>query len=169
MKKGFKFVIENILPTVTSIGQILAAVLAYWQPVSSTVRNSGWIILWISGIFGMLPIFTFRKWGGVQKGSSYVKTNVLVDKGIYSIVRHPQYLAGILISIGLVLIAPGRLNIALGAINMVQYCAGSIDEEKSLIDQFGNAYVAYKKRVPRFNVILGVFRRIKDLFFNSKF
>ena len=39
---------------------------------------------------GLLPIITFRRKGGVAKGESYIKTTVLVDTGIYAIVRHPQ-------------------------------------------------------------------------------
>jgi protein-S-isoprenylcysteine O-methyltransferase Ste14 len=44
-------------------------------------------------VFGALPIFEFRKKGGVRKGQSYVRTTKLVDSGIYSVVRHPQYVA----------------------------------------------------------------------------
>jgi len=40
-------------------------------------------------IFGVLPVFEFRKKGGVKKGKSYIHTTKLVDTGIYSIVRHP--------------------------------------------------------------------------------
>ena len=43
-------------------------------------------------IFGMLPVFEFRKKGRVKKGKSYIHTTKLVDTGIYSIVRHPQYI-----------------------------------------------------------------------------
>jgi protein-S-isoprenylcysteine O-methyltransferase Ste14 len=42
-------------------------------------------------IFGMLPVLEFRKKGGVSKGQSYIHTTRLVDTGIYSVVRHPQY------------------------------------------------------------------------------
>ena len=42
-------------------------------------------------IFGMYPIIEFRKKGSVEKGKSYIQTTTLVDTGIYSIVRHPQF------------------------------------------------------------------------------
>ena len=44
----------------------------------------------------MLAIFEFRKKGGVKKGKSYIHTTKLVDTGIYSIIRHPQYVTFIL-------------------------------------------------------------------------
>ena len=160
MKKKFEFVFEHILLTLTSVGQILAAALTYKSPVDSALRNSGWIILWIAGIFGMLPIITFKRLGKVEKGKSYVHTNQLVDKGIYSIVRHPQYLAGILISIGLYLIAPGWINLILGLANIVQYYTGTKGEEERLIAKFGQEYIEYQQRVPGLNPVWGLIKRI---------
>jgi protein-S-isoprenylcysteine O-methyltransferase Ste14 len=161
MKKEFKVGFEHILLTATSLGQILCAILMYRQPVDSLVRNIGWVNLWISGILGWLPIFTFKKYGGVNKGDSYVHTQQLVDKGIYSIVRHPQYLAGIFLSIGLFLIAPYWVSLVLGVMNIVQYVHGAIDEEKGLLEKFGQQYKNYQQEVPRFNLLWGVVKRIQ--------
>ncbi len=47
-------------------------------------------------VFGWLPVIEFRKRGGVKRGKSYINTTQLVDTGIYSIVRHPQYVTFIL-------------------------------------------------------------------------
>lgn len=160
MNKEFKIVFEHILLTVTSVGQILAAVFTYHLPVSSALRNSGWVLLWISGVFGMLPIFTFKKLGQVKKGQSYVHTNQLVDQGVYSVVRHPQYFAGVLISIGLVLIAPGWINLMLATMNIIQYYVGTFEEEKYLVAKFGQQYIEYQKKVPRINPIWGIIKRL---------
>ncbi|HEY59817.1 MAG TPA: isoprenylcysteine carboxylmethyltransferase family protein [Anaerolineae bacterium] len=160
MKKEFKFGFDHILLTLTSVGQILAAAFTYQSPILSSLRNSGWILLWIAGIFGMLPIFTFKRLGKVQKGKSYVHTNQLVDKGIYSIVRHPQYFAGVLIGIALYLISPSLINLVLGIVNIVQYYNGTFEEEERLIDKFGQQYIEYQKKVPRLNPIRGIIQRI---------
>ena len=162
MKKEFKFKLDHIFLAFTSVGQILAAVFTYEFPVSSSLRNSGWILLWIAGIFGMLPIFTFKRLGKVKKGKSYKHTNQLVETGIYSITRHPQYFAGILISIGLYLIAPVWINLILGIVNIIQYYTGTFEEEEKLIARFGQPYIAYQKKVPRFNPIWGIIKRISS-------
>ena len=151
---------KRIILGLTTIGQILAVVLTYQTPVNSTLRNSGWIVLWIAGIFGTLPILTFRRLGKVERGRSYIHTNQLVDTGIYSIIRHPQYLSGMLISAGLCLIAPGWIPIGLGIANIVQYYLVAVNEEKRLIAKFGEEYIAYKKRVPGFNPVWGAIQRI---------
>ena len=160
MQGKWKFAFEHILLTVTSIGQILIAVFTYHRPVDPIIRNGGWIILWIAGIFGVLPILTMKKYGSVEKGKSYIHTNVLIDQGVFSLVRHPQYLAGILISIGLLLIAPGWVNLFFGVVNIMQYYKGSFEEEKGLVEQFGQAYIDYQRKVPRYNFLWGAIKKI---------
>ncbi len=58
-----------------------------------------YIVGWVVWVFGMVlvmaPIIMFPRRGGVEKGKSFVHTTRLVDTGIYSVVRHPQYLGGI--------------------------------------------------------------------------
>lgn len=159
MANQWKHKLEHVFLSVTSIGQILITIIFYGNPTNDLIRNLGWVCLWISAIFGWLPIFTFKKYGGVQEKDSYVHTNLLVDRGVYSIVRHPQYLAGILISTGLVLITPSWISGVLGILNTWQYASGAIQEEKDLLAQFGNTYAEYQKRVPRFNFFLGLMRK----------
>jgi protein-S-isoprenylcysteine O-methyltransferase Ste14 len=79
-------------------------------------------VIWVlSAVFGVLPIYTFRKKGGVVKGQSYMKTTELVDTGVYSIVRHPQYLAGLLLIIALMLVTQHWLSIIAGIIAFVAF------------------------------------------------
>ena len=44
--------------TIAAVGQIVLSFVLYNENGSATVSNIGWIILWISAIFGWLPIFT---------------------------------------------------------------------------------------------------------------
>ena len=74
----------------------------------------GWLIWAVSVIFGFLPIIVLKKMGGVEKGKSFVHTQKLVTSNIYSIVRHPQYTAGILLSLALILISQNWLIIIIG-------------------------------------------------------
>jgi protein-S-isoprenylcysteine O-methyltransferase Ste14 len=53
---------------------------------------AGWSLLVFSIILILLAGYEFKKYGGAPEGESVVQTTVLVDSGIYSIVRHPQYL-----------------------------------------------------------------------------
>ena len=118
-------------------------------------------LLWIfSAFLGWLPIYIFRKKGGVPKGESFVKTTRLVTSGIYSIVRHPQYLAGMLFGLSFMLISQHWLVLILGIPFIIIFYIAALDEDKSLISKFGDDYKTYMQKVPRINFFVGLIRLI---------
>ena len=117
------------------------------------------LVIWaISVIFGWMPIFVLKRKGGVTKGKSYVHTTTIVKSGIYSIVRHPQYTAGILFSLALILISQSWLIAALGAVVMPLLYVDILKTDKYEVEKFGDEYKRYMKEVPRTNFILGIMR-----------
>jgi protein-S-isoprenylcysteine O-methyltransferase Ste14 len=100
-----RIAVLGVVLAVAAVAQIIFPFVLYNQDGVDWVRNLGWIVLAVSGVLGWLPIYTLRRKGGVAKGESYVQTTELVDSGIYGIVRHPQYLAGVLMNLALALIA----------------------------------------------------------------
>ena len=154
-----KILLSSILWTITAGGQIAAAWLLYDPAGPCTRINIGWMIIFISGIFGWLPIFTFRSRGNIQ-GRSYVDTTVLVDTGIYKFVRHPQYLAGLLINIGAPFITWHWLVILLGVLSAIMYYWSTFIEEDKNLEKFRDEYHLYQQRVPRLNFLLGIYRVI---------
>jgi protein-S-isoprenylcysteine O-methyltransferase Ste14 len=145
--------------TIATVGQIIAA-FALHDPEASELRmNIGWGILMLSGLFGWLPIVEFRRKGRVQ-GRSYIHTSVLVDSGVYGIVRHPQYLAGVLMSIALPMISWHWVVAVFGVAAAAMYYSNTFDEEERCIEKFGDEYRRYTQRVPRMNFVLGVLRMI---------
>jgi len=149
----------GLILTAAYLGQIAAAWLLYDPQANALVINLGWGIMWISAIFGWLPIFTFRSRGEI-KGRSYINTTVLVDSGVYSIVRHPQYLAGVLLNIALPLITQHWLVVILGIIGSAVIYLNTFEEEKESLQKFGDSYLSYQAKVPRLNFLLGSFRLI---------
>jgi len=121
----------------------------------------GWIIWGFSIVFGFLPMYTLKKKGGVQKGKSYVHTTKLVDTGIYSIVRHPQHLSGLLLIVSLALLSQHWLSIIAGTIAFLTLYIDILRADTGCIKKFGEDYKYYMKRVPRFNFILGIFRKLR--------
>jgi len=115
-----------------------------------------------SGIFfGLLPVIEFRKKGGVKKGKSYVQTTKLVDSGIYSIVRHPQYITFILWAIAGMLLFQHWIVIMLGLPIIPLTYFDLIRADKALIKKFGEDYKAYMRSVPRANFLLGIIQRLR--------
>jgi protein-S-isoprenylcysteine O-methyltransferase Ste14 len=155
-------IILAVILTLAAVGQIILAFVLYNKDRNIAIINLGWVILWISAIFGWLPIFTFKKYGGVSKGKSYIQTTTLVDRGVYAIVRHPQYLAGILIGLSLPLISQHWLVAVLGVVVIIITYVNTFDEETLNIEKFGEEYRQYMQRVPRLNFLLGIVRIIRQ-------
>ncbi len=119
--------------------------------------------LWVlSAMFGILPIYEFRKKGGVPEGSSYIHTTELVDTGVYSIVRHPQYLAGLLIILALILMTQHWLSVTAGVVAFVAFYIDTLVADPRLVEKFGEEYREYMNRVPRMNFMLGIVRRLRQ-------
>jgi len=112
-------------------------------------------------VFGWLPVIEFRKKGRVRKGKSYIHTTKLVDTGIYSIVRHPQYVTFILWAIAGMLLFQHWIIILLGIPIIPLTYIDLIRADKAAIEKFGDDYKAYMKKVPRVNFLLGIIRRLK--------
>jgi len=107
----------------------------------------------------MAPIIMFPRRGGVSRGKSFVHTTRLVDTGIYAVVRHPQYLGGILsIFVATALLYLHWLFIVLGIPGAAILYWGMKEEDKRLVQQFGQDYIDYMTRVPRINILVGVLR-----------
>ena len=124
------------------------------------------IIGWVIWAFGMVlvlaPIIMFPRRGGVAKGKSFVSTTRLVDTGIYGVVRHPQYLGGILaIFVTTLLWYPHWLFAVLGILSTVVVYMGAKEEDQRLVQQFGDDYRLYMQKVPRLNILLGVIRFLR--------
>jgi len=116
---------------------------------------SGWI-------FGMLPVMEFRKKGGVKKGKSYIQTTQLVDTGIYSIVRHPQFTTWMLWAIAGMLLFQHWIVILLGTPIIPLTYIDLLRADKRLIEKFGDDYKHYMQKVPRANFLLGIIRLLRD-------
>jgi protein-S-isoprenylcysteine O-methyltransferase Ste14 len=140
---------------------VLAGVIEAKSYIALVILGS---VVWVFGmVLVMAPIFMFPRRGGVPKGKSFVSTTRLVDTGIYAVVRHPQYTGGVYaIFVTTLLLFPHWLFGALGAIGTVVIYLSCREEDQRLIQQFGNDYVAYMKRVPRMNIFLGIMRLVRQ-------
>ena len=109
-------------------------------------------------IFGMLPVFEFRRRGEVPKGQSYINTTRLVNTGIYSVVRHPQYVTFILFAFAGMLLFQQWIVILLGIPIFPLTYFDLMKADKEAIEKFGDDYKAYMEQVPRANFLLGLLR-----------
>jgi protein-S-isoprenylcysteine O-methyltransferase Ste14 len=150
-----------IVASILIIAQYILAFFVFKLPGIKALQWAGWIIWVLSVIFGIGPIFILRRKGGVGNGKSYVETTRLVDSSLYAVIRHPQYLSGILFSLALMLLAQHWLVILLGAISTILIYLDIQVADQEGIEKFGEAYRQYMQRVPQVNFLLGVVRLIQ--------
>ena len=145
------------------IGQIVVGI--YLLSEISQIEVLAYIGVGLYGfsgiVFGMLPVFEFRKKGGVQKGQSYIHTTKLVETGIYSVVRHPQYVTYIMWAFSGMLLFQHWIVILLGVPIIPLTYVDLIRADKACTEKFGGDYEAYMKKVPRANFLLGIIRRFR--------
>jgi len=123
----------------------------------------GWIVLAVGLSLIISSLIYFRKRGRLIDGKSIVDTSVLVDGGTYAIIRHPQFLGGMLLVSASVLISQHWLSAIVGVLALVWFYTRMIPlAEEGLLIKFGDDYRRYMERVPRLNLIVGLIRLLRE-------
>jgi protein-S-isoprenylcysteine O-methyltransferase Ste14 len=165
-RKSFSWMdfVPVTLVTVLFISQIIIGIYLLSEVSQIEVLAYAGVGLYaFSGlVFGGLPVFEFRKKGGVKKGESYIHTTQIVDTGIYSIVRHPQYVTFMLWAIAGMLLFQHWIVVLMGVPIFPLTYIDLIKADKDATQRFGDDYRAYMERVPRANFLLGILRYLRQ-------
>jgi len=128
---------------------------------STGLHIAGTVALLCSIALFVPPFYLLKKHGEVKRGGSYFETNAVVDRGVYGIVRHPQYLGYILLVLGFTFRCQRISAALLGVIGVLLFYLQALWEERFCVQQLGAKYEAYQVKVPRFNFVLGVVRYLR--------
>jgi protein-S-isoprenylcysteine O-methyltransferase Ste14 len=119
----------------------------------SSLLDMGETGMMISMVLGYILLFLgiglfFQGWRQVYKAR---QENKLVTDGLYALTRHPQYTGLFIALFGQGVVHwPTLFSVVLFPIIVFIYYRLSLREEKKVIAEFGNEYVACKARVPMF-------------------
>ncbi|MBN1536493.1 MAG: isoprenylcysteine carboxylmethyltransferase family protein [Anaerolineales bacterium] len=152
---------EIALMTIESaafIGQIILCFLYYNWLHQSILLYFGWACLILSAIPGWRGRTEFESFGKAKQGEKWMRTTVVVDTGIYQVVRHPMYLSFMLMSFALICISQHWLSLILGVILIFLIYDDMRREEALNLNKFGEKYRQYMQRTPRMNFVLGIIR-----------
>ena len=125
------------------------------------LRKIGAGVLIVAGVFIFLPFVMLRRHGKPLEGKSYMDTTVVVDRGVYAIVRHPQYLGYIMLNLGFMFLLQSPLALSLGVLAIVFFFVHTIQEDRYCAAKFGEKWRDYSRRVPRLNAALGICRVLR--------
>lgn len=76
------------------------------------------------------------------------RRHTLAVGSVYKYIRHPQYLAFILIIFGFLIQWPTLITLIMAPILIFRYIRLSKSEEKEMLKRFGHVYARYKKETP---------------------
>ena len=124
------------------------------------LRGAGVLVLLLAGVFIFWPFYLLAKYGG-KGGQTYMQASVVVDRGLYAITRHPQYLGYILLACGFALLSQHWVAALLAAVGATFFYLQAVKEEGYCLAQLGEPYEQYLRRVPRFNIVLGTVRLLR--------
>jgi protein-S-isoprenylcysteine O-methyltransferase Ste14 len=125
------------------------------------LRGAAVVVLVVAGVFIFAPFFLLRNHGRSEDARTYMETNAVVDRGLYALVRHPQYLGYMLLAAGFSLLSQHRLAFLSAATGVAGFSIQAVQEEAYCLQRLGEPYQAYLERVPRFNIILGIVRVLR--------
>jgi protein-S-isoprenylcysteine O-methyltransferase Ste14 len=142
--------------------QLVLSPFLYREDGLAALRNLGWVLWAVMLVLAWWPILVLRSRGDVPRGASYTQTARLVDGGPYAVVRHPQYLSFMLLSVSLALVVQHWLTAVVGAVAVALVYFGIVPAAERLnARRFGDDYHRYAQRVPRLNLLSGVARLLR--------
>ena len=131
----------------------------------STLVGIGETGMMISMIVGYVLLFTgfgifLQGWRELYRAH---KENRLATGGLYSLVRHPQYTGLFIALFGEGVVHwPTLFSVVLFPLIVLVYAWLARKEEKKVIEQFGDKYLEYQRRVPGFLPIKGKWRQFLE-------
>jgi protein-S-isoprenylcysteine O-methyltransferase Ste14 len=144
--------------------QIALSLFLYNSAGNQALQIVGWIIGASAGFLGVWPIITLRRKGESPSGKSYIHTTVLVNSGIYAIIRHPQYLSFMLFNLFLMLIVQHWLIVAIGIAAIAMAYTGIMPQaDRANVKKFGAAYESYMQETPGVNLLAGIIRYLRRI------
>ena len=119
-------------------------------------------LLLLVPLFVFLPFRTLARHGRPPEGGPFFATTRVVDKGVYRVVRHPQYVGYTLLALGFGARNPHWMVIGLASGAAGFFYLQAVMEERYCRREWGPTYEAYMSQVPRFNFLAGLFGIVRE-------
>lgn len=145
------------LATAAFVALVGAVILVDSRP-TPVMRGLAIIFLGAGVLFTALPFHQLRRYGAAPMGGGYMQTTAVAQRGLYALVRHPQYLGHAFLAWGLAASTPHWFTILPALAVSVGCRAQAHGEERVLLERFGDVYRAYMRTVPRFGLLTGLVR-----------
>jgi protein-S-isoprenylcysteine O-methyltransferase Ste14 len=127
---------------------VLLNIKVWFHDPFSLHQIISWILLILSAYFGLAGFLLLKRKG--KSTRNFENTTILVNSGVYSLIRHPLYFSLFLLGTGVMMKDPDLPALILGGINLVAVYFTAMTEEKEMIEKFGEPYKEYLKETKMF-------------------
>jgi len=143
--------INPILLAIVNFGCLVTLGFVVRVPQSTLIRSSEIVIGCVLFAVAIAIVIAAH---GVQKQAHHKAEEItrLITTGIYSRCRHPIYLAFILMNIATAFVFANLWLMIVALPFMLLWHFEARQEEKFLLDKFGDGYKIYMRKVPMWNV-----------------
>lgn len=149
--------IYYIIPVLSFL--LIAVILLYNYSYFAQFRTNTYYTFFFGillAIFVMLidiyrgRYFSFFTLIGLPEFFSHKYKRALVTTGIFADIRHPRYLEYILFALAMAFITGLLISYLFFVYTLIAFNILVRYEEKELVQRFGNKYIKYMKKVPKF-------------------
>jgi protein-S-isoprenylcysteine O-methyltransferase Ste14 len=137
------------VPEPVVLAAVTCALAVHGAPASSSLRVVAAIVgagLAVGAV--ALTVWAFRSLPSVGSGHYVLEGQPIIDRGAYGLIRHPLYLGAFMIWLGLAMVHASPLPLVVLAVYVVPiYVLYIREEERLMIERYGDAYREYQARV----------------------
>jgi len=135
-----------MMSVVTKLAAFIFLTLIFLTPlrVGTSVLVMGMILYSLGFVLMVVALINFRN---TPMGEP-------VTRGVYRISRNPQWVALVMVMLGIAIAIGLWTAIILAAVTMVAGHFRILAEEKACLEQYGESYRQYMERVPRYLLVL---------------
>jgi protein-S-isoprenylcysteine O-methyltransferase Ste14 len=149
------------LAGVSFISLIAWCILFYNRAGLDWLLYLGWAVFVIGIVIIAMNRVALKRRGRAPNGGAWLRTTVVVDSGIYAVVRHPMYLGLILVLLATQLISQHWLTALFSVPWILFLCNAVRGEDKRNSEKFGDDYKRYMQSVPGMNLPVGLIRLLR--------
>ncbi len=147
----------------------LLSLIPLYSLVDFSLRKSSWTLIGgiIMAVIGLSIMFkSFRDIDTAAfLGLKKEKENPMIISGLYRYSRHPMYLGGIFILLGMILFSSSASVAIFVGMTILYIVIGGYFEELKLKDLYGENYRRYQSQTPflinyRWSNLIGIFKEV---------
>lgn len=150
----------GIFFTLMALEYVLGGTEVWIQGHISWVRILGFALYAPAAIFVFGSMVELHRKGeaGDRDALSLSGTTVVVESGVFRVVRHPMWLGMSIWSVAMILISQSVPGVVLGIVALNLFRMAAVKETEFNIGKFGAPYREYMERVPMLNFLRGLRR-----------